>query len=487
MATSISGTSSSATSAVGTLSTASVPGGSAASITGLASGIDWQSLVDSIITAGKAPETAWQSQITANTTRKTSLDTLSQDLTALQTASDALTYGAGFNSYNVTADGTASDGSSRNVLAATADNTASAGSYSVTVQQLAQAQKTVGSVGQASTSAALGVSGGLTFTSPSGNAVTVNLASTDSLTTLRSSINAVQGQTGVQASIVSSNADGSNAHLVLSAVNTGSAAGFTVTDAAGTSPSLTTQLGLGAPTVAAQDAQFTVDGVAVTRPSNTVADAIGGVTLSLTAVGSTSVTLARRPDQAQAAVQSFVDGYNKIQQFIQQQNTVQADGTWPPLHNDPTLRDAQSQLANMMLTSGSTSNGVAPDLATLASVGVSLQKDGTLKLDATQFQSALTSRLSDVSALFTDRMNAFSTYATNTTAPYIGTISQRESAIDSQSTSLQSRIDNLNDRMDKKRLALLTQYSKFESSLSQLQSTGSALSAQFASLSSSSS
>ncbi|HEY0777251.1 MAG TPA: flagellar filament capping protein FliD, partial [Gemmatirosa sp.] len=389
MATSISGTSS-------TAATTSVPGGSAASFTGLASGIDWQSLVDSIVTAGKAPATAWQQQITANTARKTALDTLTTNLDTLQTAANALEYGAGFNSYNVTADGTASDGSARNVLAATADNTASAGSYAVTVQQLAQAQKTVGSVGQASTSAALGITGGLTLTSPGGQPVTINVASTDSLTALRANINALQGQTGVQASIVSGNADGSDAHLVLSATKPGSAAGFTVADASGTSPSLVTALGLGAPAVAAQDAKLTVDGVAITRASNTVGDAINGVTLSLGAVGDSNVTLARQPDKAKAAVQTFVDAYNSIQTFIQQQNTVQADGTWPPLHNDPTLRDARSQLASMMLTTGAASNGVASDLGTLASVGVSLQKDGTLKLDASTFQTALTGRLTDV-------------------------------------------------------------------------------------------
>lgn len=466
--------------------TVSVAGGSTASFTGLASGIDWQSLVDSVVTAGKAPATAWQKQIDANTARKTALDTLSQDLTDLQTAGDALKYGTGFNSYAVSATGTASDGSTRNVLAAAATNTASAGTYAVGVQQLAQAQKTVGSVGQASATAALGVTGGLTFTTGGGQNVTVNVASTDSLSALRANINAVQGQTGVQASIVSGNADGSDAHLVLSAVKTGSAGAFSVADAAGTSPSLVSQLGIGTPTVAAQDAKLTVDGVPVTRASNTVGDAIAGVTLSLTAVGDSDVTLTRQSDQAQTAVQAFVDGYNKVQQFIQAQNTVQSDGTWPPLHNDPTLRDARTQLAGMTLTSGSSANGVASDLATLASAGVSLQKDGTLKLDASTFQTAFQGRLADLTALFTDRMSAFSTYAGNTAAPYIGTISQRESAIDTQSTNLQSRIGDLDARMDKRRLALLAQYSKFEASLSQLQATGSALSSQFASLTSSS-
>lgn len=473
MTTSVSGTSA---------STVSVAGGSAASFTGLASGVDWQSLVDSVVTAGKVPAKRWQKQIDANGARKTALDTFSQDLTALQTASDALKYGAGFNNYAVSASGTASDGSTRSVLAAAATNVASAGTYAVRVQQLAQAQKTVGSVGQTNTSAALGVSGGLTITTAGGQSVTVNVVGTDSLAALRSNINAVQGQTGVQASIVSANADGSDAHLVLSAVKSGSAAAFSVADAAGTSPPLAAALGLGTPTVAAQDARLTVDGVAVTRPSNTVADAINGVTLSLSAVGDSTVALTRQPDKAQAAVQAFVDAFNKVQQFVREQNTVQADGTWPALHNDPTLRDARAQLASLTLGSGSSADGVASDLATLAGAGVSLQKDGTLKLDATTFQSAVGARLADVSALFTDRMSAFSSYVDAAAAPYLGAISQRETSIDAQSASLQSRIDNLNARMDKRRLALLTQYSKFEASLSRIQSTGSALSSQFASL-----
>lgn len=458
----------------------SIPGGAQTSFTGLASGIDTQALVDSIITAGKAPGVRWQKQIDANVARKTALDTLGQDLTTLSAAGNALKYGAGFNSYAVSASG--ADSTGRNVVSAAATNTASAGSYAVSVQQLAQAQKTVGSVAQASATTALGATGGLTLTTTTGTSVTVNVANTDSLATLRTSINAVQGKTGVQASIVSSNSDGSGAHLVLTAVNAGSASGFTVTDAAGTTPSLTATLGLGSPAVAAQDAKLTIDGVAVTRSANTVADAISGVTLSLGAPGNSTVTLTRQPDQAQAAVQAFVDSYNKVQQFVRQQNTVQSDGTFPPLHNDPTLRGARLQLARMVLTAGDPANGVAPDLATLASAGVSLQRDGTLKLDAPTFQAAFQGRQADLSSLFTDRMAAFSSYTDLTAMPLIGTIGQVETGIDAQSTSLQSRIDTLNTRMDKRRLALLAQYSTFEASLSRIQATGSALSAQFASL-----
>ncbi len=457
-------------------------GGAASSVTGLASGIDTTALVNSLVAQMKQPEVAWTAQISANGARKSALDTLAQDLTALGAAANALTYGAGFNTYAVTANGT--DASGRAVVAATSTSAASAGTYGVSVQQLAQAQKTVGSVALASSTSALGVTGGLTLTTGAGKAITVNVASTDTLASIRDSLNLVQSQTGVQASIVSANPDGSGAHLVLTASASGQAGGFTLADASGTSPSLMTTLGLGAPTVAAQDAKLTVDGVAITRPSNTVSDAIGGVSLVLGAVGSSTVTLTRQPDKAQANVQAFVDSYNAVQKFIKTQNTVQADGTWPPLHNDPSLRDAQSQLTTAMLANAAAPapNAAPPAFPTLATAGVSLQADGSMTLDATAFQKALQASPSDLSALFTDRMSAVSTYATSTALPTIGTIAQRESSIDGQSAKLQSRIDTLDSRVAKQQAALLAQYAKFETALSQLQATGTALSTQFTAL-----
>lgn len=463
----------------GASSTTAIPGGPQTSFTGLASGIDTGALVESIIRAAKAPAVLWQGQITGNTARRAALDTLAQDLNALSAAANALKYGAGFNNYAVTATG--ADASGRAVLGAAATSTASAGTHALSVQQLAQAQTTVGSA-QASSSAAMGFTGGLTLTNAAGASVTVAVASGDSLATLRNNVNAVQGQSGVQASIVAMNADGSGAHLVLSSLATGTKGGFTVADAAGTSPSITAGLGLGAPSMVARDAQLTVDGVAVTRPSNTVTDALAGVTMTLGAIGNSTLTLTRQSDQAQAAVKAFADAYNTVHAFVQTQNTAGADGTFGPLHNDPAVRDARTQLANITLTSGAAANGVAPDLATLASAGLSLQQDGTLTLDAPTFQTAFQSRQAVLSSLFTDRMGAVTSYVDTTATPLIGTIALRESGINIQNAHLQARVDALNSREDKRRIALLSQYAKFEAALSQIQATGTSLTAQLASL-----
>ncbi|MGI8507759.1 MAG: flagellar filament capping protein FliD [Gemmatimonadaceae bacterium] len=156
--------------------------------------------------------------------------------------------------------------------------------------------------------------------------------------------------------------------------------------------------------VAGADAQFTVDGVAFTRPTNTVTDAIADTTLTLMAADPTvtaNITVERSASIAQSAVQGYIDSYNKIIDFVKQQQTA-ATGTAanPPLYNDSTLRLERSALSQSMLT---TIGGAAPDLATAGMAGIALTKDGQLSLDSTKFQAAFTTRFDDVQKLFMER------------------------------------------------------------------------------------
>lgn len=156
--------------------------------------------------------------------------------------------------------------------------------------------------------------------------------------------------------------------------------------------------------VAGADARFTVDGVAFTRSSNTVTDAVADTTLTLMAADPTvtaNVTVERSASIAQSAVQGYVDAYNKIVDFVKQQQTA-ATGTAanPPLYNDSTLRLGRSSLSQSMLA---TVAGAAPDLATAGMAGVALTKDGHLSLDSAKFQTAFTTRFDDLQKLFMER------------------------------------------------------------------------------------
>jgi flagellar hook-associated protein 2 len=178
---------------------------------------------------------------------------------------------------------------------------------------------------------------------------------------------------------------------------------------------------------------------------------------------------------ATTGVQAFVDAYNKMVQFVKQN----ADAPNGVLARDTMLRGTRVNMANEILTAAPAS---PLDLQTLSSVGVSLAKDGTLTLDATKLQDAYTTRIDDVKALLTDRMTALSTIADGVTLSGTGQIDSREQSLTTQNTALQSHIDDLAARLDKKRSAMLAQYAKFESTLGKLKSIGESMAAQFAGL-----
>lgn len=176
--------------------------------------------------------------------------------------------------------------------------------------------------------------------------------------------------------------------------------------------------------VAGTDARFTVDGVAFTRPSNTVTDVVADTTLTLMAADPTltaTVNIERSASTGQGAVQGYIDSYNKLVDFIKQQQTAATGtGSNPSLYNDSTLRLERSALSQAMLT---VVGGAAPDLATAGMAGISLTKDGHLSLDSAKFQAAFTTRFTDLQKLFTESgtsTNASLYYTASTSATKSG-------------------------------------------------------------------
>lgn len=463
---------------------------SLSSIPGVSTGIDWNSLVNSIVTADLQPATHMQAQIDAGTKRKTALASLGTQLQALQAAADALKAGSSgpaFASFAVSAPGT--DAAGRATLAATADATATPGSYDVTVNALAAAEKRTGGVGFAA-GATLPTSGSFSLTRSDASGAsttlgTIAVTGSSTLASVRDAVNALNTgnpPSGVSASIITV-ADGDQ-RLVLTATSPGAANGFSLADdGSGVLGSLGLDpAGANPPTIrAASDAKLTVDGVAITRSTNTVQDAVPGVTLTLGTLGDTTVDVTRNAKTASDAAQTFVDDYNKIVATLQSQT---APGQ--PLAGDTLARGLRSALASTLLTPATTgaggAPGVAPDLTTLGALGITVQKDGTIALDTATFQSVTGGRLSDVTALLADRMGAISSSLGTTAAPVTGQLDVRGRSIDDSNARLQQRIDDLNSREDKKRTALLAQYSKYEAAIGTLQALQTNMASQFASL-----
>lgn len=379
-----------------TSATSSAPVGA---VTGLISGIDYRSLIDQIIQNEGVPAARLRAQEKTLNDQAAAYTTYRGLLAAVQTAAKALQDGSAFDS--IAANTSAISGARALVTASGASNAAQ-GSYRIEVTELAKSQK-LGSIEYGAVNTSLGLAAG-SFTI-NGASVTVDV--NDTLTSLRDKLNTAN--TGTAASKVSASilqVDSTHFRLVLTSETTG-AAGMTITDVSGGAPQalgLTTALNAIQPTavlVAGRDADFSVDGVPLKRSSNTVTDAIQGVTLNLIAEEAgavTQVTIEHAVDAATKSMQSMADAWNKLVDFTKTQMTPpKAGATAPILYNEAILRTFSSTLSRTLLQSVT---GAPADLSTAGLAGLSIGQDGKLTLDTTKFQAAFKGRLTDLRTLF---------------------------------------------------------------------------------------
>ncbi len=379
---------------------------------GLGSGLDVSALVNQLMALERRPAALLDTKEARYQTQLTAYGSLKGALSAFQGTVAALSSAARFSAVNATlADPT--------VATASASSAATAGSYAIEVQTLAQAQK-LKSAAFAATSTEIGA-GTLTlqFGTYSGGVFTANAdkaaqnitidAGKSSLAGVRDAINAANA--GVSASIIN---DGSGNRLVLASKDSGVANALKITvadaDLNHTDNAGLSQLAYNAAsggvmnltqTVAAQNATFVVDGIAISKAANTISDAIEGVTLNLLKTNTpatTALSVSRDSAGTQSAVQSFVNAFNDINKTITSLSKYNAATKQAStLTGDASVRTIQAQLRRVF-NSALPANGSG--LNTLADIGITFQKDGTLKLDAAKLTSVLSDTSKDVSSLF---------------------------------------------------------------------------------------
>ncbi len=388
---------------------------------GAGSNLDVNGIVSQLMAVERRPldllarrEADYQAKLSA-------FGTLKGALSAFQSAMQGLSDPAKFQAIKA---GAADD----SILNATANVKGKAvpGSYSVEVQQLAQQQK-VSSDGFASLSSVVG-SGTLTIqygTYDNGtNTFSLNNAkaaqtikidpSSNTLSGVRDAINAANA--GVSATIIN---DGAGNRLVLTAKDTGAANSIRITvidddgtnlDSTGLSqlaydPAATAGSGRNLTQVqAAQDAKLQIDGIAISKPSNIVTDAIEGLTLNLlksNAGSPTTLDVARDTAGVKASVEAFVKSFNSINQTLKDlsgYNSATKKGGI--LQGDSTALSIQRGIrATLTAAVGQ----IPGSFASLSQIGVSFQKDGSLALDSTKLQAAMDSGFDQIGGLFAMR------------------------------------------------------------------------------------
>lgn len=433
------------------------------------SGLDTAKLVDDLANASRAPKANMlakrlqtvQSKISAVAQARSDLESFAKSLTELVA-------GGTMQSQPSPSDTSA--------LSAVANAGARIGNLAseIVIDQLARSQ-TVYSDYVADPAASIG-QGSMTL-SVGGQDFAISIdAAHDSLNGLASAIN-ISGS-GVSASVVS---DGNGSRLVLRG-QTGSAKAFTLTstDAAlqgfayGSGGTMT----LGQ---AAQDAKFTLDSVAYVRDSNSVADVISGVTLTLKKASpgtSVSIGVTRPTEPLRQTIQDFVSVYNTLKKDMEAARTATG--------GDGALRTLDRQLSSLLSTPLSSD----PTISRLSDIGIATNRDGTISLDAAKLDTALKNNPDAVEALFSPTRD--STH-TATSDPGIAVALQKLSdgatgtngmlaslgkRLDSESAGIVKDQSRMEEREAAYRSRLETQFGTLDSRISALKATQSYLEQQ---------
>ncbi|WP_377807242.1 flagellar filament capping protein FliD [Azospirillum sp. A29] len=382
-----------------TSSTAATTGYSALSSSDSGTGIDYSLLIEAKVNARLAKADRIDTKITANEAKITAYTDLQDKLQAVNDAIDGLrnrSVSTGASS-NLFGQRTAYVGDD-DVFSATVDDDTEVGTYSVVVQQLATKHK-IAADGVASKTNALGYSGSFTLQATDGSAVTIAMDSDDSLTDLRDAINANKSTSGVTASIVQ--VSDSSYQLILTSNNTGQTISMTDGgDGVLSSLGLTDSDGaIKNELVAVQKAIVKVDGVTITRSSNTIDDAIEGVTLTLySASPDTAIPMEVSTDLSsiKSAITGFVDAYNEYRDFVVTQQATTSDGTASSdatLFSDSLLRQIVRSVNSALNTSITTVDGT---VLSMASLGISFNSSNELELDEDTLNSILSSDINAV-------------------------------------------------------------------------------------------
>ena len=342
-------------------------------------GFDVATTVTEIQASEQAIETPWQNQLTALQAQDTVFTAMGTDLSTLATSLQALT---DFNGIFAEKEGSSSNTDLLNLTSAS--STAVAGSHTITIDNLAQ---TSSDVSTAIASASDTLTGTVTI---QGTTFDTSVAGNNTLAGLASAINSAG--IGVSASVIT---DSSGSRLSIVSGTSGAAGQLdpitsTLADGGASISIPTGQPGL--------DATMQVDGVTVTSPSNTVTNAIPGVTLQLLASSLTTPVQVQITDDTTdiaTAVGNFVSAYNTVIGDINTEEGNDSSGNPEPLYGSPILAQLQSGITGALFA-GSASGSIG----NITQLGISMNDDGTLTLDADTLTSALDSNLSDVAGFF---------------------------------------------------------------------------------------
>ncbi|HEU5282099.1 MAG TPA: flagellar filament capping protein FliD [Gammaproteobacteria bacterium] len=450
---------------------------------GSSGGLDVKSIVDNLMIGESKKLTTMQKKVEKENVQLSGYGQLSSLVNTLKSNIDNLKTAINTGYVATVSDDTkitASITNSEQVFNAT---------HNVVVSKLATAETWSSVTPTSARSTALGLSGNLTMTIGSSN-FTITIDTDDTLDNIRDKINNTSSNIGVTASVLASNDISGNPqfNLMVASDNTGVANKVTLSGTGVAALTLTNE------TVAAQNAEFTVDSKSVIRSSNTVTDVVDGISFNLLTTGSSSFTVALDQDAQNSSVisslHSVVDAYNQMIDFV---DRVSAERTM----TDSTVANTKYTIRNIFHDSISGITGITslfdlgvtygPSVVLQTNKGKSYTSAGRLKVVDADVTSALNENRTNIKKFISDTSTGFVKTAADTIKTitgYTGTIELRKRTIDNMTSRLDKSISLEEERLDQVRLILTKKYANLNSIMDKFDQISTFLDGQFASVNS---
>ena len=446
---------------------------------GVGSGLQLQDILDKLKAVDQKVIDSKKTEVTKSKSQLDEFTTVKNKLLTVKSSALNLSLSGTFIGRTVSS-------SSESAVTASVTDGATVKSSAITVDNLAQKSSWMSEVGVSTaassittTQSTLSFGIGLKTTS-----LTVGAGTT--LNQVVEQINEASDNPGVTASVINDGLDTTNPYkLVLTANSYGESNRITFFSQG---PDLIMAEQESQADANSLNAQFTMDGISYQRQSNTVSDILSGVSLTLKGKGESTITVANNNSGLKDTITTLVTAYNDAVQEIKSKSSYDSESGTFGILTGTTLRDLPFDLQGLM----SSFNTADPDgnIKSLFDLGLEFSRDGSITINETTLTAAINDHGVGVQSFFLgDSTNDIEGFADKINNRF-RTLTGAAGTIEGEKTAAQSRVDDLNlkveeetARLNKKYDQLTKQFVALDTYMNQMTSMSNFLTSQFSSLS----
>jgi flagellar hook-associated protein 2 len=441
------------------------------SSSGIGSGLNVSQIVTALMDVEKGPLNLINKSISKDNAQISAYGSISSQISSFQSSIAGLITPS-------TIKATTANSSSTGVLSVSNDGTALAGEYKITNVTLASPQVITSNIDTSaytSINSSIGSTGSITIL---GNTITPTTFTVAGIVEALNNAN-ISGVSATMTNLGTSAAPDYQIRIV----NTSDTAA-TIALSAGNDFT-----GLAFASAAAVAGSVTINGTTVARSSNTITDLVPGLTINLVGTGNSTITVAQDNSALSSKISAFVTAFNTLDKSLKDISSYDATAKkGAALYGDSAINSLRREIRSIITST------LGVDATTsynrLSQVGVSFKSDGTLSLDSTTLNTAISANFNKVAKLFagtgvsTDSLGlhgfAYQLNTVLTTATGIdGSITNRKSSLQSDIRRLQARAEQEQLRLADLQQMYQKQYTALDRTVSSLNSMASYLTNQF--------